>query len=367
MEKSRDAVQASQQRGLTVRICIRVDGSSQIGLGHIMRCITLAKQFGSKAEIDFLCGELPVSTLTMIKHAGFNVITLLLPTDAIENQQLHAQHCLSLLDRKYDLLIVDHYLLGREFTAIMRTAATVIMVIDDLANRKHDCDLLLDQNLYENLDSRYTGLVPEYCTMLLGPKYVLLRQEFYNKQNIARQPQHILVCFGGSDTFDLTSKVTNILNELKLLPFTADIVVGAGYDSPEKIEAITHKSKKMRLHVNATNMASLMQRANIMIGAGGSMHWERCVSGVAGVVITTAENQVETTRYLSQKKGCIWLSEAAHFDSFKCKESIKHALTHPEQMRDLANNASALVGNNTNANLVSQTIRKVIRGKHATN
>ena len=74
--------------------------------------------------------------------------------------------------------MVDHYALDVRWESAMRTQARHIMVIDDIADRQHDCDVLLDQNFYENMQTRYTGKVPPYCRLLLGPRYALLRDEF---------------------------------------------------------------------------------------------------------------------------------------------------------------------------------------------
>ena len=81
--------------------------------------------------------------------------------------------------KKFDSLIVDHYKLDHKWENKMRKFAEKIIVIDDLANRKHDCDFLIDQNLYEDNESRYEELVNKNTIKLLSPKYAIIKEEFY--------------------------------------------------------------------------------------------------------------------------------------------------------------------------------------------
>jgi UDP-2,4-diacetamido-2,4,6-trideoxy-beta-L-altropyranose hydrolase len=180
-----------------MRVAIRTDASSDIGTGHVMRCLALAEELKDKtAEVLFICREMPGHLADYIKEKGFLVSLL----QSSENREIlitdigalpHAnwlgttweqdtQETYQILNKKpfWDWLIVDHYALDVRWDKSQRSFVNNIMVIDDLADRQHDCDILLDQNLYEGMELRYQELVPGTCKQLIGPKYALLRREF---------------------------------------------------------------------------------------------------------------------------------------------------------------------------------------------
>ena len=172
-----------------MNIAFRVDASTQIGTGHFMRCLTLAdalKQHGAK--IRFASRHMPEYLRDMLVVKGHEFMLLdSSPSDAISDGLSHAnwlgtsQHAdaqdtvQALSGQTWDWLIVDHYALDARWESALRQTAKNIFVIDDIADRQHDCDVLLDQNLYADMDSRYTGKVPAHCQLLLGPRYALLR------------------------------------------------------------------------------------------------------------------------------------------------------------------------------------------------
>jgi UDP-2,4-diacetamido-2,4,6-trideoxy-beta-L-altropyranose hydrolase len=181
------------------KILIRTDASVQIGTGHVMRCLTLADELrGRGAEVIFVCREFDGNLCGYIEEKGY-IVHRLPVSDATEqgdqNIEIGLKHTAWLgadcqtdveqveeiikdLESPPDWLVVDHYALDERWEECLRSYCKKIMVIDDLADRPHNCDLLLDQNFYENLESRYDGLVPPQCKKFLGPKYALLRPEF---------------------------------------------------------------------------------------------------------------------------------------------------------------------------------------------
>ena len=358
-----------------MRIVFRVDGAAQIGLGHVMRCLTLATQLLPSHNVTFLCCALPSTLQQQIQRAG--ITTLTTPSlhkgeregngSAVLNkaeQASHAAHCIALLDdindEPIDMLIVDHYQLSASFSKVMRSRCKHIVVIDDLANRQHDCDVILDQNLFEDFEFRYDQLVPPHCQKLLGPEFAILRNEFYRPSSVPRNDNHILVCFGGSDPGNITERVVDVLIELKSLTFSADIVVGAAYSSVNALEAKVERLPNAKLHVACGHISELMKAANTMIGAGGSMHWERAASGVAGIIITLADNQVETTRCLHERHCCLWLGACDEVTNEDISKAVEFAINSPQEMRKLANNAASLVSANKNPSFVMDTILNIV-------
>ena len=331
-----------------------------------MRSLCLASMLKEDAQITFMSQALPAQLTRKIEQSGFNVLTLKPVNEHHFDEHEHALVCLESIIADIDLLVIDHYKLGAVYSNIMRKRARKIMVIDDLANRIHDCDLLLDQNLYPNFTSRYDALIPAHCTTLLGPSYALLRDEFYVYLH-QRETKRILVNFGGSDIDNMTARLVDIISELKIPNLVADIVVGSGYQAYEQLKSKVSHFANMQLHINCDYMAMLMQRATLMVGSGGSTHWERCASELTGLVITTAMNQVETTRCLSQQQCCEWIGHVDEVSDNQISATISEYITHPEKWQEMGKKAKQLVPDATQKNRVRDIILEHIRGNNVDN
>lgn len=288
------------------KVAFRVDASLQIGTGHVMRCMTLAEMLKQRgAHIRFISRHMPEHLQQQLQSNGYELHMLPLEESADQSRLAHAawlgttqkidvQASVEVLsDTHWDWLVVDHYALDAEWESRLREVAGKILAIDDLADRQHDCDMLLDQNYYADMHSRYSGKVPEYCRLLLGPRYALLREEFRDSRKELRScrehVERILVCFGGMDAANYTSKAIAALAPI-ISKVHVDVVIGAKHPAREFIRA-----ECLRLgfecHVQTTQMAQLMAQADLAIGAGGITTWERCCLGLPSITIAVAENQ----------------------------------------------------------------------------
>jgi UDP-2,4-diacetamido-2,4,6-trideoxy-beta-L-altropyranose hydrolase len=305
-----------------------------------MRCITLAKALLKQgATCHFACRNNEGHLLDLLQQAGFK--TLSLPAE-LYCEDDDALATLGLITEPYQLLVIDHYQLGQRYGKLMRQRCQKIMVIDDLANRPLDCDLLLDQNLLPNMDSRYRSLVPASCQQLLGPRYALLREEFY-QQHGPRKSNHLLVSFGGSDEQNLTSLAIEAVASLKSFPITADIVIGLNNPWQVSIKQQCAQLSNVKLHIQTDAMAVLMQKAQLMLGAGGATHWERCVTGLPALVVTVAENQQATTAYLDKLGACVWIGAYGDISSGIIADKVNYYLNKPEQLKAISEAAKRII------------------------
>lgn len=316
-----------------MKIVIRTDASIEIGTGHVMRCLTLATGLsGEGAEVRFLCRAHDGNLIYLIKRCGFSVE--ILPAIAAGDTQsdfttdpAHAawlgcdwqtdarQSC-SVLSDKVDWLIVDHYALDHRWERAMRTTCQNIMVIDDLADREHDCDLLLDQSLGRTA-SNYHDFVCADTRMLLGPQYALLRPEFaqWRATSLARRQspelRHILVTMGGVDYDDVTGQVLKALNRCRLETLKK-ITVVLGPHAPWH-DAVTTVAAGMQVPTTVLtgvdNMAELMTSCDLAIGAGGATTWERCSLGVPSVLLLLADNQLNIARQMTHANAAFVISD----------------------------------------------------------
>ena len=318
-----------------MKAVFRVDASLRIGTGHVMRCLTLAKELRDRgAKCTFICREHEGHWVERIRQEGFNCIALGRITEVHETDDadepvlahadwlgaswhLDAQQTIQALGTEIiDWLVVDHYGLDKRWEDMLRPHAEKIMVIDDLADRHHVCDLLLDQNLVANFEARYQDLLPENCATLLGPQYALLQPEYAELH--PRTPprmgpvQRILIFFGGVDQHNLTGRAVAAFLRLKRDDIRLDVVVSSDCPHAAAIQELTQLHANIILHDALPSLAPLMLQADLAIGAGGATSWERCCLGLPSLVITLAENQKSIAAKLDKLSLVRWLG---HYDA----------------------------------------------------
>ena len=342
-----------------MKIAFRVDASNQIGTGHFMRSLTLADELKKQgAQIRFISRDLPAHLSIMLNAKGLEYIPL--STDTIQESTDELTHsswlCTSqaqdaqatvkaLADQSWDWIIVDHYSLGKSWESIVRVSSKKIMVMDDLADRQHDCDVLLDQNFYADMQTRYNGKVPAHCQLLLGPRYVLLREEFRTLReqiNVRTgDVKKILVFFGGVDADNYTNLAIQALAELNVTQ-SVDIVIGAQHPNREQIKqaCIAHG---FICHIQTTRMAELMAEADLAIGAGGSASWERCCLGLPALLLAIADNQIEIAKALDLINACFYVETNNTKNLITIKSAIAELLSTPSQIHALSQQAFLLV------------------------
>jgi len=296
---------------MSINIAFRTDASLEIGTGHVMRCLTLARALrGSGAACSFITRALPGHLADRIADEGFDVTLLPKPQGMIPqgppahahwagvNWAEDADETRAALRKAPDWLVMDHYAFDARWQNAACPENTRLMVIDDLSDRPHVCDLLLDQNLgHETHD--YDGLVPEACMRLTGPHHALLRPEFGEVRAGAlaareeRELKRLMISMGGVDAVDATSVVLSALRDASL-PKGLEISVIMGGQAPalEKVRALARDMPcPTEVVVDVGDMAVRMADADLAIGAGGSTTWERCALGLPSIIVETADNQ----------------------------------------------------------------------------
>lgn len=298
---------------------LRVDASPDMGMGHLQRCMTLANQLAQDGiRSRFLCRQLPGELAALIRKAGHELVllpagrTVAAPEDSLAHarwlgatQAEDAEHTRSALTgSKPDWLIVDHYGLDERWERELRPCVGRFMVIDDLADRGHDCDLLLDQNYYRDLRQRYRARVNQDCRLLLGPRYALTRPEFLKARASARvrsgQVSRILIFFGGVDAGNHTELALEAIDTLMRPDLHVDVLTGAMNPNNAKLAQLCARRANTRLLTGVEQVAELMMQSDLAIGAGGGSTWERCCLGLPTVLVVTADNQRRLTHDLCE-------------------------------------------------------------------
>ncbi|MCW2249521.1 UDP-2,4-diacetamido-2,4,6-trideoxy-beta-L-altropyranose hydrolase [Azospirillum fermentarium] len=284
------------------KVCFRCDASPAIGMAHVLRCVALAEVLAEMEwDVVFACSRDTHATVPYIAAMGFDV----LPLDVMAQDEPAALG--ARWAKGCDLLVIDHYGRDAEFERACRLWARHILVFDDLADRPHDADLLLDPTLGRTAD-HYAGLVPSGCRLLLGPRYALLRSNFVNVCSTApaRRAEHrsvdrILVSLGTNNPFNSTELA---LDSLKLAGIDAEIDVILGphtVGQSELLRRAARMQQKVNIHTDSRSVAPVMARADLAIAAASVTSWERCYFGLPTIAVLTSENMRFFARQMAEQ------------------------------------------------------------------
>ena len=343
-------------------VVIRVDSSAAIGSGHLMRCLTLADKLKSQgAEVHFVSRDLPGNLSYLILER--NYILHLLAKKKLDQtlvgyakwltvtQECDARETINIIKSlqstygaRVDQLVVDSYAIDSIWENLLRPFVDKIFVIDDLANRKHDCDFLLDQDLYDDMENRYKGLVPDTCCQMIGPQYILLREEFYRAREkmILKDGnlKNILIFYGGIDITNETTKalkaLMNIRNELP--DVTIDVIVGSKNPHKEEVRSlclIDGNRGWIAFHEQVDNIADYMCKADLSFGAGGTTMWERCFLELPTIVTAVADNQIEACKVADKYKIIKYLGKCDDVKEINIINVIKQCRDTLIEMKEL--------------------------------
>jgi UDP-2,4-diacetamido-2,4,6-trideoxy-beta-L-altropyranose hydrolase len=367
-----------------MRVVFRVDASTEIGTGHVMRCLTLAQALRSAGHAcRFISRNHPGNLADRIVEHGFDCALLRAPEGnapsgppphaawaGVTWEQDAAETRAALGDKSPDWLVLDHYAFDARWERAVLQEGTRLLVIDDLADRPHIADLLLDQNLGREA-ADYDALVPPHCRRLIGPRYALLRPEFAEKraealaaraERAAYGVRNLLISMGGVDLLDATSVVLQALPDCPLSPETRiTVVMGSGSPAPERVRALVAAMPwPTEVLVDVQDMARLMAEADLAIGAAGSTSWERCCLGLPTLTIAIAENQSGTARVLANVGATIDLGPLdAHGFQERLSRAIRESMS-VETLERLGVAAAAICDGDGNARLLAQILTPTI-------
>ena len=352
-------------------VIFRVDASIDIGTGHVMRCLTLADMLhATSVKCKFICRAHKGNLIDLIVGKGYEVISLSnegstqasadfpkhaywlgvdWKTDALQTRKV-------LEIQEVDWLIVDHYALNSDWEGTLRPFCERLMVIDDLADRPHDCDLILDQNL-GRVAKDYGPLVGSEAQILIGPSFALLRPDFaeFRPRSLARREhaglKNLLITMGGVDKDNVAGK---ILEELRYcqLPEDLKITVVMGSKAPW-VNEVREQAKLIncptQVKVDVKDMAKLMMESDLAIGAAGSTSWERCCLGLPSIQLILADNQRQVGKVLADLQAAISLDNVS--DLKKIIRSVNEG-----KLKKLTKNASLICDGQGTSRVVSNIL-----------
>lgn len=364
-----------------MEIAIRVDASLEIGTGHVYRCLSLAKALReNKHTVVFFCRALSGNLIDFISEQEFEVITLpqasssasLAPSSSLSDndkltpytqwlgvdyaqeieqsaQAIHA-YLSTIKCQCFDWVISDHYALDARWHKSLRKFSKHILHIDDLANRPIECDVVLDQNYYVDMDDRYHHLCPHKCEQLLGPQFALLNAQFLElhftlppfSERLAYG--QVLFFFGGIDKGNETLKALKGIAPLLSKHKLKGLVV-LGQNNPNKHSVIeyceTYSSLSVAIQID--NMAQRLAESCLYVGAVGATVWERCCLGLPAITSTVAANQEALAKSLTVIEAHYCLGQQQDSSSAKYAEAFKIFCDNKSKLAAQANKVFKLV------------------------
>jgi len=316
--------------GAPATFLFRVDAGASLGGGHVMRCLTLADELKRRGgHCVFFTRYEALEIVPRLSRCGHEV-------NAVKGDEEDLRRSMAQRKLHADWLVIDHYGLQAADETALRRFARRILVIDDLADRPHDCDLLVDATIGRTADS-YRGLVPPSARVLAGADYALLRPEFAAMRDAAltRRAQglparpRVLVSLGMTDVGAITARVVEALCAQRL-DVALDVVVARAAPSMARLGALAAQHSNIRLHHDVANMAELMAACDLAIGAGGQTSLERCALGLPSLILVLADNQRFYAAALAER-GAARIVTAEHIAA-----ALADLLTAPAQSKSMA-------------------------------
>lgn len=355
-----------QAKPKTGCIAIRVDASYTMGTGHVMRCLTLAKKLREAGKVVcFICQDCTGHMIRWIQDEAFAVRVI---SHAVcNNQREDARESFNVLKAlpAVDWLIVDHYGLDKAWELAVKPLVSSLIVIDDLANRAHACDVLIDANAHQNPDC-YQPWVPSGCLMLTGTAFALIRGEFLTlrpqypkvRKIDDRNPFNILVSFGGSDPYGTTEMVLDAL-QLVSSHVSRVVVVSVvlGMRSALPLSTLRQRYPDFNVIAHTTKMGQLLKKADFVIGAGGTSSWERCCMGLPSCLISIADNQLEVCHQLQAMGVAFYWGHYNTVSSGEVAQKLEGLLSSPKTLEKMALKAFQLIDGRGSSRIVEQLLK----------
>lgn len=299
---------------------------------------------GRVERLLFLCATIPDVWRPVLAADGIEVVMLESrferePVWLLRDPASDAKHCVSRLAElvgPLDWLVVDHYGIAADWQSSLRSIARRILVIDDLANRLHDCEILVDHNFDDRPRDRYSALVPRGAVALVGPRFAMLNEDFRREREaLCRQPaplRRVVVLLGPADLHNVTGMAVEALLGARELVDQVDVVLGGMHPFADDIYRVVETSTRVRVHRTVPSMAPLFSAAQLAIGASGTATLERACLRLPSLVTAIAENQRPVARAIAAAAPALWLGDAAELtvDSIRDRFELVADGAHPD-------------------------------------
>lgn len=293
-------------------ILLRADGNSEIGLGHIYRCIGLAQRLKSEFKVYIAIHE---PSDSIIQNIELHATLILLPKleSFIEEAKYIAKEIVS--KNAIHIITLDGYFFDTEYQRILKEDCSITLIsIDDDQPFHYVSDIIINhaEGIKENFFS-----AEKYTKFFLGEAYLLLREEFlfYRKSSkIISDITNVFICFGGTDIENYTWKTLNSLIAIQDLKLS--VVIGSSNNKLDSIKKLEKNNKNIQLYVNLgpNELANLMFKSDLGILPSSTVSLEALCCKILLITGTTAKNQINIYNGLMEKDTVFGIQDFTLFD-----------------------------------------------------
>lgn len=333
-----------------MKVAFRCDASLLIGTGHVMRCLSFAEFLRARGhDVVFVVRHILPALQQLLLDKDFSLVHLPATKEPYSaaakyghwlgvSEETDAAQTLMMIN-DIDWLVVDHYGIGCDWENAVAERIKHVLAIDDLVNRPHVCQLVVDPNVAR------VATVESDSTVLSGADYAFIRSEFLNiraQAEIRMQVDTVLLFFGGVDSKNMTMMALQAITPLLDAGAIKKVVVVLGQASPNRAEVETYcVDPAIELHIQTNNMAELMTQADVIIATASSANWERCVTGTPALLCVVADNQIAIAQEAARARSGINLGLAEDLTAELISNALKPLLDLPELVSTMSKNAFA--------------------------
>lgn len=285
-------------------VLIRTDASTEIGIGHAMRCLALAEELAFRGhQVVFVSTSLPEIIQNQINALRLHHVVM--PAGAALSQEYpHLSEVLSSLTHPV-IAITDGYHFDEQYQSWLKDRVELLVCIDDLATGKFNCHGVLNQNLGFREDA-YVNLVRPGTAVFAGPKFALLLSQYRSRAGsyqVRPKASRILISMGGGDRPDMTFKALAELVSLENTQF--DVILGPAYPHENPAARLGSKARNVSIHTNVLDLAVHIEEADVAICPSGSTVWQICCIGAPLITFSVVENQASVARGLAAERAAV--------------------------------------------------------------
>lgn len=338
-------------------VAFRVDGSADIGMGHVMRCLSLASQVHARvtSRIYFIMRDYDAAVDKVVEE-GYTVLTL--PPNITRVEEINQMG--DMIERKSaSVLVIDTPDADGDMVAPFRDRGLTVAVIDDLGGKKFGADLLVNGSAVE----RFTQYPPGSADrLLIGPQYMIVKENFLlqslREKHISKEIRSVLVTLGGAD---LRKTIFSVIEGIDGIEGRFDVIVvlGKAYIDTAGFESYL-RGKKRRYTVlhNVSNMADLMHHADLTVASGGMTLYELVCTRTPGLVISMDEHQAEEARVFEGHRAVVNLGLWRNASSTVVAERVSKLINDYEMRVHLHDNCRNVMDGRGASRVMEELFRR---------
>lgn len=314
----------------------RADASSEIGTGHVMRCLAIAEELISRGKkASFVCEQIPNDLVIKLDEKNIPLLKISPPAKVNFNandiysrwltasEEDDAQACLKVMT-DIEGVFVDHYAIGKTWEELILKRCQNLMVMDDLCNRPHHCQNLVDYNVYAG-EKDYSRWVSKTTSLLTGSLYAPIRRDLQalrpQVKNHRGQVKSVVISFGGADQAGHTLRAVEGLAQAQLRPEKVRVILNPSSPTQAAVQSLCEKMG-YKLSAPTANIGQVLLESDLALGAGGVSQVERSFLGVPSLITFIAENQALLSQSMSALGICKLLGDGSAMTAYSWAQEI---------------------------------------------